>query len=219
MSIRIVELTKQFDNHIIFDNLNLEIPKGRVLALTGRSGCGKTTLLRMIAGIDTDYSGRITGVPKAKSFMFQEDRLLPWCDVRRNLEFVLKDVMSKDEMRCVTDAMLTAVDLAGHEHKKPDMLSGGMQRRVAMARAFCYPSELLVMDEPFKGFDAGLTNELISLFERLYANSDKTVLLVLHEPDIITRLGCDVIDVQALAVPLSGGTQRDDDQFRTVENA
>jgi len=219
MSIRIEALTKRFDGPVIFDNLNLEIPAGRIVALTGRSGCGKTTLLRMIAGIDTDYSGRITGVPATKSFMFQEDRLLPWCDVRQNLAFVLKDLMDRDKLRDVTDNMLAAVDLSGHVHKKPDELSGGMQRRVAMARAFCYPADLLVMDEPFKGFDAVLTDELISLFERLYADSGKTVLLVLHEPDIIARLGCDVIDVQALAVPLPGSAQRDDNQLGPVENA
>ena len=113
MSIRIEALTKRFDDNIIFDNLSLEIPKGRVMALTGRSGCGKTTLLRMISGLDTDFSGRITGVPESKSFMFQEDRLLPWCDVRKNLEFVLMDVMAKEEMGRVIDDMLTAVDLAG----------------------------------------------------------------------------------------------------------
>lgn len=208
MSIQIEALTKRFDDNIIFDNLTLEIPKGRVTALTGRSGCGKTTLLRMISGLDTDFSGRITGVPETKSFMFQEDRLLPWCDVRKNLEFVLMDVMVKEEMSRVIDAMLTAVDLAGHEHKKPDELSGGMQRRVAMARAFCYPADLLVMDEPFKGFDAELTGELIALFERLYVSSGKTALLVLHEQDIIARLGCDAIDVQALAKSSTMGAQR-----------
>ena len=219
MSIRIKGLTKRFDEHAIFNNLSLEISTGRVIVLTGRSGCGKTTLLRMISGLDTDYSGCITGVPETKSFMFQEDRLLPWCDVRKNLEFVLKDVMGKHEMHHVIDSMLEAVDLVGHEYKKPDKLSGGMQRRVAMARAFCYPADLLVMDEPFKGFDAGLTEELISLFERLYSGSGKTVLLVLHEPDIIARLGCDVIDVEALSAVSTRRLQRDDDQFGTVKNA
>ncbi len=219
MNIRIESLTKRFNGHVIFENLNLEIPAGRIVALTGRSGCGKTTLLRMIAGLDTDYSGQITGVPAKMSFMFQEDRLLPWCDVRQNLEFVLKDVMNRDEMRNVINSMLAAVDLAGHAHKKPAELSGGMQRRVAMARAFCYPADLLVMDEPFKGFDAELTNELISLFERLYTGSGKTVLLVLHEPEIIARLGCGVIDIQALAAPSPSGVQRDNHQLGAIENA
>lgn len=220
MSIRIEALTKRFNDHIIFDNLNLDIPTGRIVALTGRSGCGKTTLLRMISGIDNSYTGSVSGVPEKKSFMFQEDRLLPWYDVRKNLEFVLRDVMDRAEMRSMTDSMIAAVDLAGHEHKKPGALSGGMQRRVAMARAFCYPADLLIMDEPFKGFDASLTDELIALFERLYAGSGKTVLLVLHEQDVIDRLGCGVIDVEKLAVPsFSNRAQRDDNQIGTVENA
>jgi NitT/TauT family transport system ATP-binding protein len=217
MSIRIKSLTKHFSDHVIFENLNLEIPTGRVIAFTGRSGCGKTTLLRMITGLDKDYSGSISEVPDKISFMFQEDRLLPWYDVRRNLEYVLKNVMDKSLMAAAVDDMIAAVDLKGHEHKKPDTLSGGMQRRVAMARAFLYPADLLVMDEPFKGFDAALTGDLISLFERLYTGTDKTVLLVLHEPDIIARLECEVIDVASLSA--SSSMQRNEDQFGAVESA
>jgi NitT/TauT family transport system ATP-binding protein len=201
MSIRIHSLTKRFDGHVLFDNMNLEIPQGRIIALTGRSGCGKTTLLRMIAGLDHAYTGRITGVPERISVLFQEDRLLPWYDVRQNLEFVIKDTMHKNDMRTVVDNMINAVGLDGHAHKKPDALSGGMQRRVALARAFCYPSNLLIMDEPFKGFDAVLNQELIALFERLFSGSGKTALLVLHEHDTIDRLGCDVINVETLSAP------------------
>lgn len=217
MSIRINGLTKRFSDHVLFENLSLELPAGQVVALTGRSGCGKTTLLRMITGLDKDFTGTITGVPDRISFMFQEDRLLPWYDVRRNLEYVLKDVMDKEAMTAAVESMIEAVGLSGHEHKKPDALSGGMQRRVAMARAFLYPADLLVMDEPFKGFDAALTAELIALFERLYIGSGKTVLLVLHEPDIIARLGCAVVDVTTLAA--SDGAQRDQHQLGAVEDA
>ena len=217
MSIRITNLTKRFGDHVLFENLNLDLPAGQVVALTGRSGCGKTTLLRMITGLDKDYTGTITGVPDKISFMFQEDRLLPWYDARRNLEYVLRDVMDKEAMAAAVESMIEAVGLKGHEHKKPDELSGGMQRRVAMARAFLYPADLLVMDEPFKGFDAALTEELVALFERLYIGSGKTVLLVLHEPDIIARLGCAVVDVTALAA--SDGAQRDQHQLGAVEDA
>lgn len=217
MSIRITNLTKRFGDHVLFENLNLDLPAGQVVALTGRSGCGKTTLLRMITGLDKDYTGTITGVPDKISFMFQEDRLLPWYDARRNLEYVLRDVMDKEAMAAAVESMIEAVGLKGHEHKKPDELSGGMQRRVAMARAFLYPADLLVMDEPFKGFDAALTEELVALFERLYIGSGKTVLLVLHELDIIARLQCAAVDVASLAA--LDGAQRDQNQLRAVENA
>jgi NitT/TauT family transport system ATP-binding protein len=217
MSISIKNLTKRFGDHVVFENLQLEIPTEHIIAFTGRSGCGKTTLLRMITGLDKDYSGSITEVPDRISFMFQEDRLLPWYNVRRNLEYVLKDVMDKRLITTAVDDMIAAVDLKGHEHKKPDTLSGGMQRRVAMARAFLYPADLLVMDEPFKGFDAALTGDLISLFERLYIGTGKTVLLVLHEPDIIARLGCEVIDVASLTA--SSRVQAHEDQLGTVKNA
>ncbi|NLT97706.1 MAG: ATP-binding cassette domain-containing protein [Christensenellaceae bacterium] len=217
MSIRITNLTKRFGDHVLFENLNLELPAGQIVALTGRSGCGKTTLLRMIAGLDKDYTGTIAGIPDRISFMFQEDRLLPWYDARRNLEYVLKDVMDKAAIAAAVESMIEAVGLKGHEHKKPDELSGGMQRRVAMARAFLYPADLLIMDEPFKGFDVALTEELIALFERLYVGSGRTVLLVLHQPDIIERLGCAVVDVAALAA--SARMQRDQHQLGPVENA
>ena len=141
--------------------------KGKVTALTGPSGCGKTTLLRMIAGLDTDYTGNIRGVPDSISFLFQEDRLLPWYNVEQNIGFVLREVMGKTQAQEAVRSIIADVQLTGHEDKMPDALSGGMQRRVAMARAFCYPSSLLLMDEPFKGFDEQLTFELVTLFEKL----------------------------------------------------
>lgn len=199
MSVRIESLTKKFGDHVLFDGLDLEIEEGCITALTGSSGCGKTTLLRMIAGLDKDFSGTISGVPDTVSYLFQEDRLLPWFNVEKNIEFVLRDVMSKEEMLKATTRIISDVFLHGHEKKLPAELSGGMQRRVAMARAFCHPSTLLMMDEPFKGFDEKLYLDLVELFERLYAGSGKTVLLVAHEPWLIERLSCRVVNVEALA--------------------
>lgn len=199
MSIRIESLTKKFGVDVLFDGLNLGIEKGCITALTGSSGCGKTTLLRMIAGLDKDYAGTIYGVPDTVSYLFQEDRLLPWFNVEKNIEFVLRDVMSKEEIDLAIKRIIKDVQLNGHEKKLPAELSGGMQRRAAMARAFCHPSALLVMDEPFKGFDERLYLDLVELFERLYANSGKTVLLVAHEPWLIERLSCRVVNVEALA--------------------
>lgn len=201
MSIRIESLTKTFGSHVLFDDMNLEIKEGGMTALIGGSGYGKTTLLRLISGLDKDYSGQISGVPDKISFLFQEDRLLPWYNVKQNIEFVLKDVFEKENLDKAVSQIIKDVQLDGHEDKLPSELSGGMQRRVAMARAFCYPARLLLMDEPFKGFDLKLNLELIALFQKLYANSGKTVILVAHETDLIERLtDCTIIDVEAFSL-------------------
>jgi NitT/TauT family transport system ATP-binding protein len=201
MSIIIQSLIKKFGKQVLFDGIDLHIENVRMTALIGGSGCGKTTLLRMICGLDKDYSGEIIGVPDHISFLFQEDRLLPWCNVKENIEFVLKDVMTKEQMDKAVSQIIKDVQLDGHENKLPAELSGGMQRRVAMARAFCYPSSLLLMDEPFKGFDLKLNLELIELLKKLHANSHKTVILVAHETELIKRLpDCSVIDVEAFSL-------------------
>ncbi len=201
MTIRIESLTKKFADNMLFDGINLEIKSGGITAFIGGSGCGKTTLLRLISGLDKDYSGSITGVPERISFLFQEDRLLPWCNVKENIAFALKDVMSKEQLEAAVSDIIKSVQLDGHENKRPSELSGGMQRRVAMARAFSYPANLLLMDEPFKGFDLKLNLELISLFLKLYEGSGKTVIIVAHETDLLERLpNCHVIDVEALSL-------------------
>ncbi len=201
MSIRIDSLTKSFGDQMLFDGISLEIKQGGLTAFVGGSGCGKTTLLRMICGLDKSFSGSISGVPDRISFLFQEDRLLPWANVRENIAFVLKDVMDKEQLESAVSDIIKAVQLDGHETKRPSELSGGMQRRVAMARAFCYPANLLLMDEPFKGFDLKLNLELIALFLQLYEGTGKTVILVAHETELLGRLpDCNVIDVEALSL-------------------
>jgi NitT/TauT family transport system ATP-binding protein len=193
MSIRITDLTKRFGNAVLFDRLNLDIPLDKPAVIAGRSGCGKTTLLRILAGLDRDYEGSIEGIPERISFMFQEDRLLPWQSVRGNIEFVLKDVMDKAGMDEAVSRMIEAVQLSGHEEKRPAELSGGMKRRVALARTFCYPAELLLLDEPFKGFDEQLNDEMIALFEKLYVQTGKKVVLVTHDLSITDKFDCRVV--------------------------
>lgn len=195
MSIRIRSLTKRFGKQVIFDHYRVDIPFGKVTMITGSSGCGKTTLLRIIAGLDTRYQGEVIGVPERLSYMFQEDRLLPWFTVRQNIEFVLKDLMSTEQMSISIKSILENVFLTGHEDKYPAKLSGGMKRRVAMARAFAYPSELLLMDEPFKGLDTKLKQELMLLFKKLYVDKNKTAILVSHDESVINGFDCNIIDL------------------------
>jgi len=201
MSIRITNLTKRFGDAALFDRLNLDIPLDKPAVIAGRSGCGKTTLLRMMAGLDRDYEGSIEGIPERISFMFQEDRLLPWQSVRSNIEFVLKDVMDKAAMDEAVSRMIAAVQLSGHEDKRPAELSGGMKRRVALARTFCYPAELLLLDEPFKGFDEELNDEMIALFGSLCEQTGRKVVLVTHDLSITDKLDCRVIRLDEAARP------------------
>jgi NitT/TauT family transport system ATP-binding protein len=195
MSIIIKSLTKKFGNQVVFYNIDLTIPLNTVTVLTGPSGCGKTTLLRIIAGLDKDYHGEVKGVPQNVSFMFQEDRLLPWKNVRNNIDFVLKDILDKDKSEAAVKEMIDSVQLTGHENKTPSKLSGGMKRRVAMARAYCYPAEIYLLDEPFKGFDTKLLEDMIYLFKSRFADTGKTVILVTHDESMIAGTGFNKIDI------------------------
>lgn len=197
MSIRLESLTKKFGEQVLFDNITLEIPLNKTTVLAGPSGCGKTTLLRILAGLDKDYTGNVSGVPEKISFMFQEDRLLPWQSVKGNIEFVLKDIMQAGEMDAVTRDMIEAMQLTGHEDKIPSKLSGGMKRRVAMARSYCYPAGLYLLDEPFKGFDSKLLSDMLLLFRRLFIEREKSVILVTHDEAIISELGQNLIDISS----------------------
>lgn len=197
MSIKIDSLTKKFGNQIIFDDINLNIPLNTATVITGPSGCGKTTLLRIIAGLDKDHQGKVTGVPQSVSFMFQEDRLLPWKNLRDNISFVLKDVMDKESIHSAVRDIIGAVQLTGHEEKTPSKLSGGMRRRAAMARAYCYPADIFLLDEPFKGFDAKLLEDMAALFKSRFVDTGKTVVLVTHDESIIAGMGHNKIDIGA----------------------
>ena len=187
MSILIEDLTKYFHKQSIFENLNAELEISKTTLISGPSGCGKTTLLRILAGLDKKYTGNVKGVPEKISYLFQDDRLMPWFTLKENVEFVLKDIYEPEKVTEIALAMIEAVRLDGHEDKYPSKLSGGMQRRTALARAFCYPSDLMLLDEPFKGMDAKLKLDMMELFEKLFVEKNKTVILVSHDEAVIDR--------------------------------
>lgn len=195
MSVYINNLTKHFHRQIVFEKLNAEFKSGKTTLISGPSGCGKTTLLRIIAGLDKKYTGSVKGVPEEISYLFQEDRLMPWFTLKQNVEFVLKDIYEPAKATEAALAMIKDVRLNGHEDKYPSKLSGGMQRRTALARAFCYPSELILLDEPFKGMDAKLKLDMIELFEQLFVKQNKTVILVTHDETVIERFSSNCIEL------------------------
>lgn len=162
-------------------DLRFSVAGGEFLAIVGPSGAGKSTLLNIIAGLDREVDGEIAvahdGAEARIGFMFQEPRLMPWLTVADNLRLV----MAMDpEATARARRLLEQVGLAGFEDAFPGQLSGGMQRRVALARAFAIRPQVLLMDEPFLSLDAPTAARLRALLVALCESSRPTVLFVTH---------------------------------------
>ena len=184
MTVTLKNIKKSYGDRIIFDNFNRGIVVDKPVVLMGESGVGKTTLARMIAGLEKPDFGEITGVPEAVSFMFQEDRLLPWLSAKENVEYV-----SDKE---AADYYLEKVLLGGEKDTPVADLSGGMKRRVALARALAYKSELVILDEPFKGLDFELKKKMTALI----SEEKRRFLIITHEEEDAALLGAKVINIQ-----------------------
>ncbi|HZK39435.1 MAG TPA: ATP-binding cassette domain-containing protein [Clostridia bacterium] len=172
MSIKIEQVSKSFEGKEVLKDFSLELPEKGVYSLLGASGSGKTTLLRLIAGLDTPDSGRITGTQSKKiSFVFQGDRLLPGSTALENVAVAAPLETAK--------LWLKRLELDDAADKKPDKLSGGMCRRVALARALAFGGDILLLDEPFKGFDSELKKRIMPYIVEFSKNS--LVVLVTHD--------------------------------------
>lgn len=198
IAVKLSDISKQYNNEMILKNFSMKFIKNKITVLLGPSGCGKTTLLNIISGIDKNYSGEVLLNVKEVSYIFQEYRLIPWLTVYENVDFVLKSYMEKDERNKVIIKYLKLVNLYEHKNKYPGELSGGMQRRVAIARAFAYKSELLLMDEPFVGLDKELKQKIIKEFLQLWKYDKRTIILVTHDMDEANKMGDNIIDFKTL---------------------
>ena len=165
----------------LLDKLQLTLAPSSVVALVGPSGVGKSTILRLLAGIDRDFAGTISidGVPAhlapTPGFVFQDPRLLPWLRAADNIRAVAPAITLN-----MAETVLAQVGLSGAGTLYPHQLSGGMQRRVALARAFSVNAGLLLLDEPFVSLDRVLVGEMQQVFTRLVAQTRPTVLIVTH---------------------------------------
>jgi NitT/TauT family transport system ATP-binding protein len=187
-------LSKSFGGLEVLRRLSIRVPEHGILSVLGPSGCGKTTLLNVIAGTVRPDEGLVEGTGDGGvSYLFQEPRLLPWKTVSGNIEFVLQERMEAGERRKAVASVIALVGLEEFRASRPAELSGGMKQRAAMARAFAYPSSVLLMDEPFRALDLPLKLGLMRAFLDLWERDLRTVLFVTHDIQEALFLGDDIL--------------------------
>ncbi len=175
--IQIRDLTLRYGDKPVLDQFSLELSGSGLTALTGPSGCGKTTLLRVLAGLERPDAGTVEGIDPARTaVLFQEDRLLPW----RTAEQQIADVLPRERRGEAAD-WLAFAELEGEGRTRPAALSGGMARRLALARCAALGGNLLLLDEPFTGVDIPRALRLLERLRGLHV----PVLLVSHEAAVL----------------------------------
>ena len=190
--IKVDGITKSFGGFTAVDQVDLEIFRGELFSLLGASGCGKTTLLRILAGLETPTSGKvwidgvdITQMPayeRPVNMMFQSYALFPHMNVAQNVAYGLKrDGIPKEEIGQRVDQMLTMVELSGFAKRKPHQLSGGEQQRVALARALVKRPKVLLLDEPLAALDKRLREQTQYELMRIQEQLGVTFIVVTHD--------------------------------------
>ncbi len=184
--------TNQGQEVVAIEGLNFSVPKGEFTCILGPSGSGKTTLLQLISGLDIDYEGKIlvsgslpsSGPPLG--YMFQSARLMPWLSVIENINLIASE-SAKNEG--IPEILLDRMELGSFFNTYPNRLSGGMRRRVALARAFVNSPPLLLLDEPFISLDAPVANRLRQLLLELWKEQGSTIIFVTHDLREAIQLG------------------------------
>lgn len=193
MRYKLENIQKTCGELLVLKDFNMEVEEKKVVSILGPSGCGKTTLLNIISGMLKVDSGVMTGFENKKiSYLFQEPRLLQWKTAYENIDFVLKDKFEKEKRHEIIKKYLDIVNLWEYRHYYPRYMSGGMKQRVAIARAFAYPSQILLMDEPFKSLDLELKLSLTKYFVELWELDRRSVFFVTHDIHAALMLGDEI---------------------------
>ena len=183
----IKNLNKKFASKTIFNNATIELEDNKISFIIGESGIGKTTLLRIIAGLDKDYKGEIISNNNKISYVFQEPRLFPNLTVEENIKIV------SESSNYTVDDILDSVELNDEKESLPESLSGGMKMRIALARALYSDGDVFLMDEPFSALDTDTKDRILPrVFEQL---KGKTVIIVTHNLDEAKKYGDNIINL------------------------
>jgi len=219
------------------DGLNLDVRPGQMLALLGKTGCGKSTIFNMIAGLTAPSSGtvRVNGRDPFAEFdsfrgkmaiVFQNDRLLPWRTAIQNVELGLEMLeVPVAERRATAQQWLTKLGLSGHENDYPHALSGGMRQRVSIARAFATNANILLCDEPFSALDESTAGRLRAEFVKLVKENGKTAVFITHSIREALEIGDRIVVLKRPAMiaydvrfdASTGPEEREDIRSRIVE--
>jgi nitrate/nitrite transport system ATP-binding protein len=177
----------------VFENVWFAVDEGEFVCLIGHSGCGKTTILNVLAGIETASAGvvlvdgrEISGPSLERAVIFQSHALLPWLSVERNIAFAVRSrwpSATRGEIRRRVQRAVNLVQLTGAERKRPSELSGGMKQRVGIARALAIEPRMMLMDEPFSALDALTRGSLQDEAARLCSETSQTVFMITHDVD------------------------------------
>ena len=179
MIVRVSGISKQFGTTIAIRDLSVSFPEHGIVAIMGPSGCGKTTLLQILAGLQRADRGTVQCRPSSIAYVFQEPRLLPWRTAVENIRLARSSSAPKPSR--TAEEWLNAMGLGDCTTRYPEELSGGMRQRVAIARALYCDSDLLLMDEPFKGLDEATRMQVMELVRSEQSAPHKLTLIVTHD--------------------------------------
>lgn len=179
-----------YNGEPVIENFSFKLESGSNLLITGHSGCGKTTLARLLLGLESPHSGKITA-PENISAVFQEDRLIDKLNVYKNITLPL------DKTREIfASSLISEFGLDDIRNKSISSLSGGMKRRVAIIRAVAYGGDAIVLDEPFNGIDKANITLISNIINREYTEKGKSVILISHNVSDASLFGAEILKIK-----------------------
>ena len=191
--LQVEELARRYGGTAVFERVNFTIEKGEFVCIIGHSGCGKTTILNILAGLDRASDGvvimdgrEVAGPSLERGVVFQGHALMPWLSVMSNIAFAVKSrwpEWNRIQVQTHCQKFIDMVGLTGAEHKKPAQLSGGMKQRVGIARAFAIQPKMLLLDEPFGALDALTRGTIQDELLRICEATRQTVFMITHDVD------------------------------------